>query len=264
MQVVFILLGGLATGIVGAMFGIGGSVLLIPLLNELYGPRQHLHQSAAMVVNFFVALPAAWRYAGGGLVMNGVVGGALPGAVAGVFAGVLVSELPIFSGQRQHNLTVLFGLFIAGVAVNTLTRRHRQRNEDGTSTDPSWRGGLAVGLPTGFVSGLLGVGGGIIAVPLQQLILRLPLKTSIANSAMLIAGLSLVGAAWKNYRWAQLDPQLATEPLMLAAMLIPTVMIGSLIGSRTTLTMSTERLRIAFGCFLLVAAARQLSRGLGL
>lgn len=257
------ILSGLATGIVGAMFGIGGSVLLIPALNELFGPRQHLHQACAMILNFFVAMPAAWRYSGLGLVDREVVYGALPAAIVGVFGGVLFSEMPFFSGDHQHNLTAVFGLFLMIVACGQLIPRRDRQALDTKDAEPraaTWRGGVAIGLPTGLISGLLGVGGGLVAVPLQQLLLRMPLKRAIANSAMLICGLSLIGAAWKNHRWAIATPAEATAPLQLAAILVPLVIIGSRFGSRITTRLRVGQLRVYFGLFLLIAAIRQIAR----
>ena len=49
---------GLLTGVVGGMLGVGGSIVLIPAMTEVLGPNQHLFQATAMIVNFFVVVPA--------------------------------------------------------------------------------------------------------------------------------------------------------------------------------------------------------------
>ena len=54
------------------------------------------------------------------------------------------------------------------------------------------------GIPMGFVGGLLGVGGGLLAVPLQNRVFHVPLRNSIANSAATIIALSAIGAFTKN------------------------------------------------------------------
>ena len=53
---------GLCAGLLGGLLGIGGSVVMIPAMSVIFGPAQHLYQGAAMIVNFFVVIPAVIQH----------------------------------------------------------------------------------------------------------------------------------------------------------------------------------------------------------
>ena len=112
-----------------------------------------------------------------------------------------------------------------------------------------------VALPTGFLAGLLGIGGGLLAVPLQRRLLRIPIRTAIANSATIIIATSLIGAFVKNYAYATWHAQW-TAPLTLAAVLIPTAIVGSLGGSRLTHRLPVRAIKLAFLVLLVLASVR--------
>ncbi len=263
---IFLAVVGLAAGFAGGLLGIGGSVILIPAMNELFGYHQHVHQGAAMIVNFFVVAPAAVQHARANAIAWPVVKGMAPAAVIAVIVGVFVSELPFFAGSGQAYLVLLFAGFIAYVAAVDLYRMTSRSVVESTSgfgpqNVSPWKAGLLVGVPTGITAGLLGVGGGIIMVPLQRRVLHVPLRIAIANSATTIIVLSLVGAATKNYA-------LITEGLMtpwwttfrLAGVLIPTAMIGATIGSKLVHVLPVKHIRFAFIGLMLVFAVRLFLR----
>ena len=65
-----------------------------------------------------------------------------------------------------------------------------------------WRAAL-IGVPVGLSNGLLGIGGGVVAVPLQQVVLRIPLQRAIANSSLSIVFVAGFGAIAKNWTLCQ-------------------------------------------------------------
>ncbi len=263
---------GLVAGMLGGLLGIGGSIVMIPAMTELLGTRQHVYQAAALVVNFFVAVPAVVQHVRVQAVDWQWVSRLLPWAVAASIGGVVCSELPTFRGDGALYLTGVFGLFLFYVASRDVRRMlvgrsHQNRPGPTSETDPtnemhaeqSGSGHLAmwVAVPTGFISGLLGVGGGVLAVPLQRRILGLPLRIAIANSAAMIVGLSLVGTAFKQYAMVTNHPDKAwLESLTIALCLIPTAIVGSWIGSRLTHLLPVRAVRVAFIALLLVAGLR--------
>jgi uncharacterized membrane protein YfcA len=102
-----------------------------------------------------------------------------------------------------------------------------------------------------------------VAVPLQNRIFGIPLRNAIANSATLIIALSLIGACSKNYALAVHHPEYSVgQSLALAAVLIPTAIIGSLIGSRLTHTLPLRIVRLVFVLFMFAASVRMMSRGI--
>jgi len=252
---------GLFVGLVGGMFGVGGGIVLIPALTEVLGPDQHLYQSTAMIVNLFVAMPAAYQHHSMKVVDMAIVLRIIPLAVASVVVGVAASELGVFAGDGEAYLRGLFGLFLFACAAYDTGRIWRKSDSPAAASDGGgiarhrWGALAAVAIPTGFASGLLGVGGGILAVPLQRRCLRTPIRTAIANSAAIIVATSLVGALAKNYAVmsAAEDP---AGPILLACVLIPTAVAGSLVGSHFTHRLPVRFVKGAFNLLLLLAAVR--------
>ena len=258
---------GLAAGLFGGLLGIGGSVVMIPGMTALLDPSamsQHLFQAAAMIVNFCIAAPAARRHALSGAVVPRVVKRTIPAAIVGVLAGVLTSDLPFFRQRGQVWLAGLFGLFllyVIGINVRRLfVRKGRDAMDDAAAARLSTlRILLGVGLPSGFVAGLLGVGGGIIAIPTQQLFLRMPLRQAIANSSCTIAGMALIGAATKNATLLSVHHTPVSHSLLLAAMLIPLAILGANLGARLTHILPRQLVRVAllgvlgYGCYVQLA-----------
>jgi uncharacterized membrane protein YfcA len=254
---------GLVAGLAGGLLGIGGSIVMIPGMNELFGPRQHLHQAAAMIVNFFVVVPAVYQHYRAGAIVWPVVKWMAPAAVVAVLLGVGASELPLFAGPNRRNLVLVFAAFLAFIALRDLYRMFRRPADEPAKrpeATPAWKAAVLVGLPAGFVAGLLGVGGGIVMVPLQRRVLRMPIRQAIANSATAIILLAPVGAALKNY--AVITRGLAPwwTTFALAAVLIPTAMIAASFGGKLTHTLPVRRIRLAFVILLLICAARMVIR----
>jgi len=250
---------GLLAGSVGGLLGVGGSIIMIPALTEFLGPNQHLYQATAMIVNFFVVVPAVIRHRRAGAIQWPAVYQLLPFALLAVVIGVGISELAFFSGRGEAYLRLLFGLFLMTVATIDLLRliRPRPQPQSGDNSKPinartGWRLAGLVAVPTGLIAGLFGIGGGLVAVPLQRRVLGIPIRRAIANSATIIIVTSLAGAFTKNYAYiTQHEGRL--DSLRFAAILIPTAILGSWIGATGTHRLPIRGIRIAF--FLLIAAA---------
>ncbi len=120
---------------------------------------------------------------------------------------------------------------------------------------PTWRPIVWVAVPTGIAAGLLGIGGGIVAVPLQRRFLNIPLRQAIANSATLIIAISFVGATAKNYAYAMQNGG-GLDALILAAVVVPTAIAGSMTGSQLTHKLPIRLLKGIFIVVLLIAAVR--------
>ncbi len=263
---------GLVAGFFGGLLGIGGSIVMIPAMTELMGPQPHLFQAAALLVNFFVAAPSAVQHARAGALDFRVARAIVPAAIVAAVCGVLCSDWSVFRGENRAYLTGIFGLFLLIVAIREIGRLFKSGAKDGNVSDAQsdqpvvslFRGALLVGLPTGFVSGFLGVGGGVLAVPLQRRLLGLPTRTAIANSSLMIVGLSLVGASVKHWTiWRHHTELTLTDPARLAAFLISTAILGAWIGSRLTHRLPVRTVRLVFAGLLVVAGVRMVSRVVG-
>ena len=262
MDYIILIIIGLVAGAVGGMLGVGGSVVMIPAMTEFIGPNQHLYQAAAMIVNFFVVVPAMIQHRRANAIEASTVKRLLPLALLAVVVGVILSELPFFAGPGEAYLRGIFGLFLLAISLYDVYRLIRGKRPDTADETPidhtstiSVGKAAIVALPTGLVAGLLGVGGGIMAVPLQRRFLGLPIRTAIANSATLIIATSFVGAMAKNSAYMA-EHNHSTESLVLAAILIPTAIVGSLFGSRMTHRLPLPVVKGAFMILLAIAAVR--------
>jgi len=252
-EIVSLVAVGLATGAVGGLLGIGGSIILIPALTILFRHNMHLAEAAAMIVNVFVAVPSALQHHRAGAVRWGVVARTLPFAVAFILIGV-------FAGNQFDGVILqkLFGVFLIYVVATNIHRLVAHFGKDKVEPVRTgwWRVGM-VGSVLGFMAGLLGIGGGTVTVPLFQRVCHLPLRHCIGLSSAIMCITALFGAAMKNATLGQHE-QAMMESFLIAACLAPTAFIGGLIGGRLTHVLPIMHVRIVFLVVLGVAAVRML------
>lgn len=250
-----LLLTGLTAGVLGGLLGIGGSIIMIPAMAMLFARKdwsdQHLIQAAAMLVNVAVALPAARKHYKMGAFRADLFRAMLPATMLFIIVGVLVSD-QLDSGWLRR----LFAIFLVYVSVTSVAKalHKRQPHEPDNERVTRLRGGF-VGAVMGFLSGLLGIGGGGIAVPLAHVVCKLRLKNCIAVSSMVMCLTAGVGAALK----VALLPghgHSIVEPFVLFLCLAPTAIVGSVIGASLTHRIPANALRLVFGAIMLVVAAR--------
>lgn len=250
-----LLLTGLTAGVLGGLLGIGGSIIMIPAMAMLFARKdwsdQHLIQAAAMLVNVAVAVPAARKHYKMGAFRADLFRAMLPATMLFIIVGVLVSD-QLDSGWLRR----LFAIFLVYVSVTSVAKalRKRQPHEPDNERVTRLRGGF-VGAVMGFLSGLLGIGGGGIAVPLAHVVCKLRLKNCIAVSSMVMCLTAGVGAALK----VALLPghgHSIVEPFVLFLCLAPTAIVGSVIGASLTHRIPANALRLVFGAIMLVVATR--------
>lgn len=261
---------GSIAGVLGGLLGIGGSIVMIPALLFVFAGRhgtegQHLYQAVTMIVNVFVGSSSAYKHFKAGAMLWPTLKMLIPLAILGSLAGVFVSNLPIFSGEGTIWLSRLFGLFLLYVLVHNLRALYRGKRKGDQVTPPDnevggWKAAL-IGAPVGLSNGLLGIGGGVVAVPLQQVILRIPLQRAIANSSMCIVFVAAFGALAKNLTLSQhMGPDGVPfglgQSLGIAGILIPTAFAGAYVGAHLTHTISLGWLRVVFAGLMLYFGVR--------
>ncbi len=253
---------GLLMGLFGGLLGIGGSIVMIPAMVFAFGQNQHLYQASAMICNFFVCASAVVVHKKADVLVIDVVKWLIPAGLVGIVCGVWLSNIDFFAGANSKNLTRLFGFFTIYVAVYNIVKfRDKHGGQDGLDISKVRKSApltLFSGLVTGLTAGLLGLGGGTVCTPMQQLCLKMPLKRAISNSAALIASMALIGAFYKNITLDKHGIAL-TESLRIAIVVIPTAIIGALIGSRLMHKLPKNLVRIVFIALLIIAAARMLT-----
>lgn len=246
---------GLVTGVVGGLVGLGGSIVMIPAMTWLFHGRswdnQHLYQAAAMVMNVAVAVPATLRHRRAGAIRGDLFRMMLLPTTIAMIAGVIVSNM--FDGHRLEFIFAAFLLYVSTVTIVDMIRRRPDAPADKAIVTP-WRA-AGVGGAMGFVGGLLGVGGGTIAVPLARMLCRLPLRQAIAASSAVMGLTSLIGAALKLGTLSS-HAQSWREALVLSLVLSPTVVAGGYLGASLTHRLPLGVVRGALVAFLLLAAAK--------
>jgi len=262
MELLTLALVGVLMGVFGGLLGIGGSIIMIPAMVLIFGENQHLYQAAAMICSFFVGASAVLIHHRARVVMKDVVKWLIPAALAGVTAGVAVSNTRLFEASQSYLLARVLGVFLIYVIVYNCIRFARKIKGSGgfDITHVRSRGPLTgiLGFGAGAAAGLLGLGGGVLFVPGQQLLLKMPLKRAIANSTAVIPCIALAGAVYKNLTLGQHGIEMA-ESLRIALMVIPGAILGGLVGGRLVHIFPTRLVRIAFVALAIIACARLLT-----
>ncbi len=269
LHIIELLLIGVAAGTLGGLLGIGGGIIMIPALTFMYGDTFgrdsfHLYNLAAIGTAFLLAIPAAIRHTRAGAVVYPMLRSIVPLSLIGIIAGVLVGAA--MTGERTRLLKQIFGGCLEfAVLVNLFQERLARFGEPHlfpTSPMPSrWaKIGLAVGLPSGFLAGLLGVGGGIWAVPSQTLLLGIRLRNAIATSMVMIVPVALVAAAGMTLKLARIphNPPLHHVAWLLTLGLAPGALVGGWWGAALMHRLPVRLLRYVFYALLALTGLRLL------
>ena len=252
-DIVILVIVGAAAGSFGGLLGVGGSVIMIPAMALLLGARvwfdQHVAQAAAMCVNVAVAIPAALRHSKAGALRTDLMKWMLPAALVSIVAGVLLSNtLP------AQTLARVFALFLVYVVVDGLIKfvRNRPDPAESRSTVTPVRGS-AVGVAMGGFAGLLGIGGGAIAVPTALVVCRLPLRQAIAASAATMAMTAGVGAVLKLATLHEVERDWM-HALIVALVLAPSALLAGRFGAGLTHALPLRLIRAIFILVMALAA----------
>ena len=265
LQYVLLILTGVLAGLFGGLLGIGGSCIMLPAMVLIFGTRNsagvdqiHQYMAVAMIVNFLLAVPSALAHMHNRAIWPGVWVWLSVGAMVGIVVGVQASYL--FDDASAKYLRWGLGVFFLYVAAQNVYRLGRST---GIRTDgltkrrvrafPAWRK-LAVGVPMRIMAGLLGLGGGTLAVPVQQTVLKMPLRNAIATSAATIVSISWLGAILKNVQLG--DGGTPWRSLLLAAYIAPAAMIAAYIGGHLTHKLPLGIVRAVFASLMLASAAK--------
>jgi uncharacterized membrane protein YfcA len=261
-------------GVLGAILGLGGGILLVPVLTLFFGVSLPYAMGASVLSVIATSCGAAAGHLASGLA-NIRLGLFLAVAtVAGALAGAgLMGVVP------ARALQTLFGLALAYSAFTTI-RQLRIEVPESLTVDPlaqrfglegvyydralgrdvayqavHVRRGAAVMFGAGVLSGLLGIGSGAFKVLAMDTFMRLPMKVSTATSNFMI-GLTAAASAGVYFGRGDIHPVIAT-PVALG------VLLGSYAGSRLIGHLRNTTVRKLFLPIVLYLAGAMLLRGLG-
>jgi len=240
---------GVFIGILAALFGLGGGFLIVPTLNLLGVDMHHaVGTSSAAVV--FTSLSSAIAYARQGRIHYKVGLLLASTAVIGAYIGAWLTS---FISASQ--LKVIFGLALIVVAVRVYRKETAEPSEVKLEdVRVNYKLVPVGGFFAGLVSGLLGVGGGIINVPFLTY-LGLPIHYAVATSSFAIVFTALAGAI-KHYMMGNVE-------LHWLVLLVPGLIIGAQLGARIAKRTKASSLKRAFAVVMFLLALRMILKGFG-
>jgi len=241
---------GLLVGVFSGLFGLGGGVILVPLLVLLFAVEQRRAQATSLVVVAIAAVSGAISYSIGA----SVVWESVPFLIAGGLFGVWIGSILVLKVAVRW-LQIALALLMVVAAVRLVFESF----DDSDSVVPELEigialGYLAAGLLMGLVSSMLGVGGGVVVVPMLVTLFGFSQQLAQGTSLVVIVPLALLGA-WRLTKsgftqWGQ------GLRIGLAAA------VGAVGGAAIALAIASQALQIGFAAVLVFAAVQLVRKAL--
>lgn len=240
------LLVGLVAGILGGLVGVGGGVIMVPLMTEILKFRQQEAHGTSLVAVVFTAIVGAFVYYSHGsadIQASAILAGMALLTVR--FGAKYCSILP------EAKLKRYFGLFLLFVSVLLIMKPYLPQVMEVSS--PAWIRWIllvVLGALTGFISGMLGVGGGIFMVPMMVLLAGIAQHTAQGISLLAMIPASALGA-WTHWKLGN------TRRSILPGLIVG-VLAGVYAGGSAAHLMPETELRLIFTALLAYTAIRYL------
>ncbi|MEI6223859.1 MAG: sulfite exporter TauE/SafE family protein [Deltaproteobacteria bacterium] len=242
------LLIGVAAGCFGGLVGLGGGVVMVPLMVGLAGLKQKQAHGTSLVALVFTGIVGAATYATKGKV--DVVAAALLAVTATAtarFGARYADVLPEWKLKRS------FGAFLLVIAVILLARPWLAGVSGTGGAAAPWVKAavlLTTGVFTGFLSGMMGVGGGSIMVPAMVLLAGFPQVLAQGSSLLAMVPAGAAGA-YTHYRLGNVVRGLLPG-------LIPGILVGTFVGSSFAVRLPEVVLRLTFAAVLVWTGSKYL------
>ncbi len=272
--ILILFLGALFAGFIGSLTGLGGGVVIVPLLTLGFGVDIRYAIGTSLISVIATSSGAASAYLKEGL-LNIRIGmfleisttlGAIAGAAIAVFA-------------PTHAIAVIFGFVLIYSSINSFVKRNEIIESNNKSPIKSTRlmkllktecsysvgsevryyklqnvgGGFLMMSLAGILSGLLGIGSGALKVIAMDSIMKIPFKVSTSTSNFMI-GVTAAASAGIYLSRGYIDPVLSM-PIMAG------VLVGSLTGARVLIKSRTKSVRVVFALVIAVLAIEMIYNG---
>jgi uncharacterized membrane protein YfcA len=263
-----ILLASIVAGAFGALIGVGGGLILVPLLTIVFAVDIKVAVAASLLGVIAVSTTASSAYLGRGwvdrrlglvLLVATSLGGILGGYIAGLLDGRVVAAI--------------FGVVLLLVALQMARRRAHvpppadvapgRLEFDSSYIEPTSgeevhyrarRIGVSglISVGAGALSGLLGIGGGVVNVPTMNVLMGIPIRVATSTSTYML-GATAVASAVLYYSRGEIDG-------LLAAPVVIGMLVGARVGAQLAPRVPTRALQLVFGLISIVFAAQMLIR----
>ena len=252
-------LGSVAAGLLGSLTGLGGGVVIVPMLTLALGVDIHYAIGASLVSVIATSSGAAAAYVKEGFsnirigmflemattmgaLFGALVATVVPGAAVGIIFGLVLIHSAYLSIRPGHP--------VGNGPPDALAVRLRM---DGTYPGPDGPipyhvnavpAGFSLMFVAGTLSGLLGIGSGAVKVLAMDRAMHVPFKVSTTTSNFMI-GVTAAASAGVYLNRGYIDP-IVSMPVMLG------VLLGSTVGARILMVVRTRLLRLVFSLVILV------------
>lgn len=245
--------GGIMAGMLGGLLGIGGGILVMPILRFIVGLEPAYAAGTCVVAVFFTTLGGSLKHLRLGHIDFRSI---LPVIIAGLVSCLIFSMVFVYFTQKDVWLDAATGVIFSFVALRMLWEGiadylHKiSEPNPGTGIYGSMLAKISIGGVAGVFPGLLGIGPGAVLVPAFSFALNAPIKIAIGLSLACFSLNALVSSALKlSQGFVQINT------------LIP-LCIGTLIGSRFGATLngrfSSPFLKVLFGMVFVYVACKYL------
>ena len=239
---------GLLSGVFGGLVGLGGGVIMIALMVRLFKFSQHQAHGTSLMALVFTGLSGALTY-----YLNGSVDFVAAGLLASSaiftarFGAVYAHALPEWRLKRA------FGYFLICVSLLLLGKPYLSHLAFLSHPATGWHRVailLASGAATGFISGMMGVGGGSLMVPVMVLLTGDTQYTAQGSSLLAMVPAGSVGA-YTHWRLGNVVPQILIG-------MVPGILIGTFCGGSLAHLISEANLRLIFAVVLICLGLRDI------
>jgi uncharacterized membrane protein YfcA len=172
----------------GAVAGLGGGFLIVPVLRLFFGVDPALAAAASLLFVFANTTAASMTFLRRGAVDLGrgmtIAAAGIPGSILGAYV------VRMMSGR---SFDFIYGVFLISIGILIVARRKAQPQPRQLSQGNMLAIEIAIGLLVGFASSLFGIGGGIVLVPVMLILLREDVHVTAATSAFVVMLTSPIG-----------------------------------------------------------------------
>src|SRR5665213_632711 len=265
-----VLAGSFLAGLVGSLTGLGGGVIIIPMLTLLFGVDIHYAIGASLISVIATSSGAAAAYVKEGIsnirigmfleiaTTLGAVGGAMlaifaPTHIIAVIFGCVLIFSAVLSFKKKNQILVQTP---AGKLANVLKMNSSYPTPKGEIKYAAHNipGGFFMMAVAGIISGLLGIGSGALKVIAMDNIMKLPFKVSTTTSNFMI-GVTAAASAGIYMQRGYINPGLSM-PVVLG------VIGGAFLGSKILVKSETKWLRILFAIIITFLAIQMIYNGI--
>ncbi|AZB27214.1 MULTISPECIES: sulfite exporter TauE/SafE family protein [Chryseobacterium] len=269
-EIIILFLGAISAGLLGSLTGLGGGVIIIPLLTLGFGVPMHYAIGASLISVIGTSSGAAVAFVKegftnmrvgmfleiattAGAIVGALVSGMLnPNTIGIIFASILLLTVALnLKGKPDHQEPLIQGSLEEKLKLyGTFPDKGILKSYSARNTVP----GFLMMMFAGAMSGLLGIGSGALKVLAMDNMMKLPFKVSTTTSNFMI-GVTAVASALIYFQRGEIIPVIAA-PVLIG------VVIGSFIGSKTLMVSKTKKLKVFFAIVITILSVYMMYNGI--